>query len=136
MASPFGLLKASVLCKACGTSPSYDPPISEWVYLGADQPAHVEGEPEVREKWSDWRQRRSPGGLRMAVPGMYVEKNTELRFARQPIKRMSSESQLTRGIKMGLRAGNEVTLADKYGLQGLTCEDLPSAFDSESDEED
>lgn len=136
MISPSGLLKASVLCKACGTSPSYDPPISEWVYLGADQPAHVDGKPEIRERWSDWRQRQSPSGVQMTVPGMHMEEKPELSFAKQPIKRMSTESQLTRGIKMGSHVGDEVRLTDKYGFQGLTCEELPSAFDSESDEED
>lgn len=33
--APSGQLKASVLCKGSGTSSSYDPPASEWVFLGA-----------------------------------------------------------------------------------------------------
>lgn len=136
--APSGQLKASVLCKASGTSPSYDPPVSEWAFLGAGQPITMTGKPEVREKWSDWRQRRSPGGSPLSTK-VGEEGSEGIDFRKRPIKRVSIESQLTRSIKTGSETDFETEkatmAAKKNRLEGLTCDDLPSAFDSDSEDD-
>jgi hypothetical protein len=129
-----GQLKASVLCKASGTSASYDPPANEWTFLGVGQPVNMTGKPEVREKWCEWRRRRSPGGpSRSASPTENAQEG--IKFSRQPIKRVSMESELTRSIMTGSEMEKTMTTAEKYGPEGMTCDDLPSAFDSDSEDD-
>jgi hypothetical protein len=62
-----------------------------------------------------------------------------MEFPRHPVKRASRISQLTSSIDKASSDDKErgVTMTvNKYGLIGLTCEDLPSAFDSDSEDED
>ncbi|KAH7406370.1 hypothetical protein DE146DRAFT_607524 [Phaeosphaeria sp. MPI-PUGE-AT-0046c] len=137
---PSGQLKASLLCKGSGTSPSYDPPASEWVYLGAEQPVCV-GKPGLRTDWHEWKRQKGPTtSSRSASPSLrssevFVE---EFAFQKQPVKRLSNESQLSHWIKMASFSNQGVMMSatKKYGLAGLTCEDLPSAFDSDDEEEE
>jgi hypothetical protein len=136
ISTPTGQLKASVLCKASGLSPSYDPPASEWVYLGVEQPIFT-GRPEDMRKFH-WRRQQGPGQSSMSSSSSCAsirKGNEAITFARQPVKRMSTESVISQEVKIkgfgGMGAG---VRTKKYGLEGLTCEDLPSAFDDSDDE--
>ena len=55
-------------------------------------------------------------------------------FMKQPVKRVSTSSQLTASIKSSNGRECSMSAAQRYGLEGLRSEDLPSAFD-DSDEE-
>jgi hypothetical protein len=81
-----------------------------------------------------WRRRKGPGQSSMSTCSSFTSiEEEEITFTRQPIKRMSTESQLSESIKMG----KGVSAVKKYRVEGLTCEHLPSAFeDSDSDSED
>jgi hypothetical protein len=130
----YGQLKASVLCKASGTSPSYDPPIGEWTFLGFGQHINMTAKAEMRERWSDWRQRRSPGDSPRSVsPTKIAQQGID--FHRQQIMHLSVESQLTRDIIRCSEMQVMVTTAKKYGFEEMTCGDLPSAFDSDSEDD-
>jgi hypothetical protein len=97
-------------------SPAYDPPASEWVYLGAQQPVSAKKPREVRRK-------RGSGSSSMSSSSS-CESVGE-------VKRGSGESVLSQGIKEKGVGGK------KKWLEGvMTVEDLPSAFDDSDDEEE
>ncbi|KAL5118590.1 hypothetical protein ACEQ8H_003441 [Pleosporales sp. CAS-2024a] len=137
MSAPAGQLKASVLWRATGTSPTYNPPVSELAPLEVFEAASMGVKPEAREKWCDWRNRRCP---RSSPPSsVRLVTDSGLDFGRQPIPRMSTDSSLTRALQKasgGDGGGGGLAATKQYGLHGLTSEDLPSAFELDSDEED
>lgn len=140
VATPSGQLKASLLCKGSGTSPSYDPPVSEWVYLGAGQLIFL-GKPEPRAKWHEWKRQKCPQNLsRLPSPSSLSSEVVaeEFTFQKQPVKRLSNDSQLSKSMRMASFSDEGATTSamKKYGLAGLTCEDLPSAFDSDDEEDE
>lgn len=126
--SPSGKLKASLLCKASGTTQSYDPPASERTLLGAGQPAYT-GKPFLRKG----HQRGKGEGISSSLSEMSLPCEEGL-FMKQPVKRVSTSSQLTASIKGSNGRECSMSAAQRYGLEGLRSEDLPSAFD-DSDEE-
>jgi hypothetical protein len=138
ISTPAGQLKASLLCKASGMSPSNNPPADEWFYLGADQPLPT-GKPANMQQFR-WRQRKSPGQSSMSTCSSFtsIEEEGQITFTRQPVKRMSTESQLSQSMKTASCSAKDigVSAAKKYGLEGLTCEELPSAFDDSDEDEE
>ncbi|KAI4913633.1 hypothetical protein J4E90_005352 [Alternaria incomplexa] len=55
----------------------------------------------------------------------------------QTLKRVNTNSELTRSFEMvSIKEEKKQTMAEKFALEGLNCEDLPSAFDSDDEEED
>jgi hypothetical protein len=81
--------------------------------------------------------RRGKSPLRTELARNNMKETME--FPRHPVKRASTISQLTSSIDAASPDDKErgVTMTvNKYGLIGLTCEDLPSAFDSDSEDED
>jgi hypothetical protein len=124
LSSPLGSLKASVLCKDSGLSPSYDPPAAEWVYLGAPQPIFT-GKPR------DVRRKRGSGLSSMSSSSSSGSIQEEvLVFEKVEVKKGSGVSVLSQGMREKGVGGK------KKWLEGLTCDDLPSAYDDSNDEED
>jgi hypothetical protein len=122
LSSPLGSLKASVLCKGSGLSPSYDPPAAQWVYLGAQQPVFTGKPRDVR--------RRSSGLSSMSSSSSSGSIQEEiLVFEKVEVKKGSGVSVLSQRIREKGVGGN------KKWLEGLTCDELPSAFDDSDDED-
>jgi hypothetical protein len=57
-------------------------------------------------------------------------------FSKQQPKRVSTESQLTSSFRSLSTLGTKglATMAERLGLDSMTCEELPSAFDSDSED--
>ena len=135
--TPSGQLKASLLCKASGTTSSYDPPVSEWTFLGAGQPVYS-GKPFVRPGIHQ-RQKSSGSSSTLSSMSLASEQPGAITFSKQPVKRISMSSQLTASIKgssLGSIPEGTMSAVQRLGLEGMTCEDLPSAFDDSDDEEE
>jgi hypothetical protein len=135
-AAPLGELKASVICKGSGTTPSYDPPACEWIYLGAEQPLNY-GKPTARAR--DYRRKKSYGSFATTSSMSNESDGTEtepITFSKQQPKRVSTESQLTSSFRSLSTLGTKglATMAERLGLDSMTCEELPSAFDSDSED--
>jgi hypothetical protein len=122
-----GSLKASVLWKASGTKSTYDPPASEWAYLGVEQEIYI-GKPPVERRRKTARPSRAEGlsGESKAMAG--------ISFNKQPINKTSTMSQLTKGIELGMLA--IPSMAKIYGLEGYKPDDLPSTFDDSDDDDE
>jgi hypothetical protein len=107
-------------------SPAYNPPASEWVYLGAQQPVSAKKPREVRRKRGSGSSSMSSSSSCESVGEVEV-----LVFEKREVKRGSGESVLSQGIKEKGVGGK------KKWLEGvMTVEDLPSAFDDSDDEEE
>lgn len=134
--SPSGSLKASVRCGASGITQDFDPPKNEWTFLGADQPVYT-GKPFVRP---GLHRRNTHFGSSSTLSSMTLadDQYDVITFTKQPLKRASTSSQLTASIKgvslESIRGG--ASAVKRLGQEGMTCEDLPSAFDDSEDEED
>jgi hypothetical protein len=136
--TPPGQLKASLLCKASGTSASYDPPLSEWTYLGADQPVKLQ-EAGPRMAWREWGRQKAPRSSSPLSQSMVSSSGDEdsIKFRKQNVKQPCTVSQLTMSTKEASTSdhGMAVSTTKKYGLEGLSCADLPCAFDSDDEDE-
>ncbi|KZM25766.1 uncharacterized protein EKO05_0002605 [Ascochyta rabiei] len=145
--TPTGELKASKLCANYGTSPAYNPPAKEWTYLGAEQPLRC-GKPEAhrsrhhRQQNSQQSSGTCPSLSSTASTTVSSSSQTEpMDFRRRDFKRASTSSQLTESFKPSSAKGGQeqppgmLGLIAKLGLDALDCQELPSAFDSE-DEDD
>jgi hypothetical protein len=100
------------------------------MYTGVEQPLFV-GKPVGPRR----RGRSSLRKERVIDEIDEMDKEMETYFRRQPIKQPSLESQLTISVLAGPSRdliGINLTMR-KYGLEEFTCEDLPSAFDSDDD---
>tara|TARA_R110002003_G_scaffold1868_7_gene23622 strand:+ start:272 stop:913 length:642 start_codon:yes stop_codon:yes gene_type:complete len=134
--TPPGELKASVLWKASGTTPTYDPPASEWTFLGFNQPVY-EFQPFVK-KSAHRRQKSSESWTSTSSTGAGDQAGT-ITFSKQKVKRVSTSSQLTaslNSVSPGGSQGAATTTANRFGLGGMTSEDLPSAFESDEEEDE
>jgi hypothetical protein len=116
-----------VLWKASGTKSTYDPPASEWAYLGVEQEIYI-GKPPVERRRKTARPSRAEGlsGESKAMAG--------ISFNKQPINKTSTMSQLTKGIELGMLA--IPSMAKIYGLEGYKPDDLPSTFDDSDDDDE
>ncbi|CAE7030550.1 hypothetical protein CFE70_004216 [Pyrenophora teres f. teres 0-1] len=136
-----GMLKASDLWKDCGTTPDYNPPASERCYLGVTQPRQdSKYEQMLRAKQRRYRQRSSATSWatvsEQGEDGAKPEPTSApLEFRKQAPKRVSTTSQLTTCLEKRTMKEEKKTFAEVMGLGAMTCSDLPSAFDSD-DEED
>ncbi|KAJ4343408.1 hypothetical protein N0V95_006670 [Ascochyta clinopodiicola] len=145
--TPTGELKASKLCANYGTSPAYNPPANEWTYLGTEQPLRC-GKPEAQR--SQHRRRQSSQQSSGTCPSLSSTASTTVSsdsqtepmdFRRQDFKRASTSSQLTVSFKASPAKGGQeqppgmLGLIARLGLDALDCQELPSAFESE-DEDD
>jgi hypothetical protein len=60
-----------------------------------------------------------------------------IHFTRQTVKRVNTSSELTRSFEMmSINKEKRPTLAEQFAREGLNCEGLPSAFNSDDEEED
>lgn len=153
--TPIGELKASDVCKASGTASGYDPLATEWTYLGADQPVNLKE--NVKPKINH-RKHQIPRSWATVSTLNSIEKEIEpVQFLKQQPKRVSTSSQLTMSLKLSLDEPAEkspststhqplsevnqtqslykMRLVQKLGLDGVRCDELPSAFDSDSEDE-
>lgn len=138
--TPAGTLKASLLCEARGLSSSYDPPAHEWIFLGADQPQPATApwvDRNIRQRKKKFESSSTLSSMTLASDG-----DDAALFAKRRVTRVSTSSQLTTSIKgssswLGSIQKSGMAAADKrLGLEGMTCEDLPSAFDSDDEDEE
>ncbi|KAF9690660.1 hypothetical protein EKO04_011424 [Ascochyta lentis] len=145
--TPTGELKASKLCANYGTSPTYNPPANEWTYLGAEQPLRC-GKPEAqrsrhrRQQSSQQSSGTCPSLSSTASTTVSSSSHTEpMDFRRRDFKRASTSSQLTESFKPSPTKGGQeqppgmLGLIARLGLDALDCQEFPSAFDSEEEEE-
>ncbi|CAO2649761.1 Nn.00g010530.m01.CDS01 [Neocucurbitaria sp. VM-36] len=137
--TPTGELKASTLCKANGLAPTYNPPASEWTYLGADQPVHAE-KPGNMRRGGHRRQRSSASWTTVSSASDGGEKTEPIQFRKQEVKIVNTSSQLTNSFKMSAVAGKvpskRETMMKRLGFEGMNCDELPSAFETDSEDED
>ncbi|KAF2124367.1 hypothetical protein P153DRAFT_251415, partial [Dothidotthia symphoricarpi CBS 119687] len=145
--TPVGELKASIVCKASGTSPGYDPPEAEKTYLGADQP--VNWQEMAKPRVGNQKKQSPKSGATGSTMDSVEEKIEPVRFEKQLPKRANTNSQLTDSLKASPprntelplakgaqhRSSQRMTLAQRLGLDGMKCDELPSAFDSDSEDE-
>ena len=132
-----GGLKASDLCRDCGTTRDYNPPASERCYLGVDQPnpdfqyAHV-SRARQRRQWSS-----ATSWATVSEPGEDEAKpkpaSAQMEFPKQAPKRVETKSQLTACLETTTASEERKTFAEMMGLAEMTCEELPSAFDSDDE---
>jgi hypothetical protein len=140
--TPTGELKASDLYRDRGMRSTYNPPTSEFCYLGVDQP-----KPDPRHNArpvQDLRKRKRGSSTSLATVSEQGDEGARPKpttspvlFTRQVLKRVNTSSELTRSFEMvSIKEEKKPTLAEKFAFEGLNCEDLPSAFDSDDEEED
>lgn len=151
--TPTGELKASKLCTNRGTSPTYNPPANEWTYLGAEQQLRC-GKPEAQrsrnrrqqsaQQYSQQSSETCPSLSSTASTTTSSSSQTEpMEFRRRDVQRASTSSQLTESFKASpIKGGLEqrrpqgmLGLMARLGLDAADCEELPSAFDSEDEDE-
>ncbi|KAF1831384.1 hypothetical protein BDW02DRAFT_556935 [Decorospora gaudefroyi] len=141
--TPKGGLKASDLCIDRGQTPDFDPPASEWCYLGVDQPPVDPKYQNLARARGQRRRPRQPQRTSTSSWATVSEEGEEgtkpepikMNFSKRPLKRVNTNSLLTESFAMPAKEEKVKTMAERLGLEGLTCEELPSAFDSD-DEED
>jgi hypothetical protein len=140
--TPTGELKASDLYRDRGMRSTYNPPTSEFCYLGVDQP-----KPDPRynaRPVQDLRKRKRGSSTSLATVSEQGDEDARPKpttsptlFTRQVLKRVNTSSELTRSFEIvSIKEEKNPTLAEKFAFEGLNCEDLPSAFDSDDEEED
>ncbi|KAA8620919.1 hypothetical protein PtrSN002B_005036 [Pyrenophora tritici-repentis] len=135
------MLKASDLWKDRGTTHGYNPPTSERCYLGVNQPPHdSKYEHMLKAKQLRCRQRSSATSSAtvssQGEDGAKPEpKSAPMEFYKQAPKRVSTASRLTAGLEMRTVKHDKKTYAAVMGMDAMACDNLPSAFESD-DEED
>jgi hypothetical protein len=110
-------------------------PVAKLRSAGERADAHRRGAAAVRETACG---DTTAGKESIAKECMRNEMEMEMDFGRQPIRRTNWASQLTISI-LAAPSGSLVNgnlTAKKHGLEGFTCEDLPSAFDSDDEAAD
>lgn len=149
--TPTGQLKASKLCTNRGTSPTYNPPAKEWTYLGAEQLLRC-GKPEAQrsrhrrqqsaQQYSQQSSGTCPSLSSTASTTASSSSQTEpMDFRRRDVQRASTSSQLTESFKASPAKGGPeqppgmLGLMARLGLDTADCEELPSAFESEDEDE-
>ncbi|KAJ4985608.1 hypothetical protein SVAN01_08883 [Stagonosporopsis vannaccii] len=148
--TPTGELKASKLCLNRGTSPTYNPPANEWTYLGTELQC---GKPEAqrsrhRRQHSAQQYSQQSAGTCPSLSSTASTTTTSstsatepMDFRRRSVQRASTSSQLTQSFKASpIKGGREqpagmLGLMARLGLDAAEGDELPSAFDSE-DEDD
>ncbi|KAJ4364010.1 hypothetical protein N0V83_009465 [Neocucurbitaria cava] len=138
--TPTSELKASTLCKASGLAPTYDPPTSEWVYLGADQPVNVVEPRSVLRQFEHRRQRSSASWATVSPASDGGEQSKPIQFRKQEVKPVNISSQLSNSFRTSPGACKQPStmkmMLQRLGLENATCEELPSPFESDSEGED
>lgn len=137
--APPGELKASILCKDSGLATSYDPPVSEWTYLGAAQPIFP-GKPENVRRRRQKRQRSSASWTTVSSTSDGGAPMEPAKFQKRELKRVNTNSQLTCSLNTSpvpeKQPSQMERMMKRLGMEGMNCEELPSAFDSDSEEEE
>lgn len=135
VSTPPGELKASLLWKADGLASCYDPPAGEWAYLGADQPVQFAKKPRRKgarqgsRGSSTWSITSEEEGFQSTPP---------MCFSKKAVKPVNTSSELTKSLRMcgGKQPSKRAVMMEKVRLENMKCENLPSAFDSDCDEDE
>ncbi|KAF2002049.1 hypothetical protein P154DRAFT_150555 [Amniculicola lignicola CBS 123094] len=141
--TPTEEMKASTLWAPRGTTPDFNPPVLERTYLGVEnldpalgQGPQQRGRAGQRRKFgsdSSWMTESSRGSSRST--------SEAIAFKREMVKPASTTSLLTESIKpspLGARRSASAIEILTKGMknQRLSASMLPSAFDSDSEEEE
>jgi hypothetical protein len=138
--TPAGELKASNLLRDRGMTSSYNSPKDEWCFLGADQPEPI---PKyMPSRVQDYRKRKRGADMNWATvseqdEGARPKRTTApIQFLKQAPRRVNTSSELTASLETeSINEEKKPRLAERFALEGLNCGDLPSAFDSDNEEE-
>ncbi|RMZ73022.1 hypothetical protein GMOD_00009527 [Pyrenophora seminiperda CCB06] len=132
-------LKASDLCKDYGTTANYCPPVGERCYLGVGRPAvPIQNEEHVPRARQPCRQQPISMASTETVSSFGEDEalaEPTMQFKKQTPKRADTTSLLTMCLNKGTVKEAKKTFAEMMGICGMTCDDLPSAFDSNEDED-
>lgn len=154
--TPTGELKASKLCSNRGTSPTYDPPAKEYIHPSTGLPLQC-GKLETQRSRHRRQQSAQQSAQRYSqqssgtCPSLSSTASTTttsstsatepMDFRRRSVQRASTSSQLTESFKASPTKGSRdqppgmLGLMARLGLDSAEGDELPSAFDSE-DEDD
>ncbi|KAF2875965.1 hypothetical protein BDV95DRAFT_603347 [Massariosphaeria phaeospora] len=133
-----------------GTTPDYNPPPTEWCYLGAEQPL-VPGKPQdrptrqQRQQQQQHRRQQSSGSWATAS-SVSVSGTAPIVFRKEEVRGAKTSSLLTESLKSGgpCEAQSAAGVLGKQlgvgagagGMARLSASMLPSAFDSDSEDEE
>lgn len=135
--TPPGELKASSLCNASGLASCYDPPASEWAYLGADQPVVLAN--KVRRKKVNRSSSACSTNSSLSTASSYSCDSIPeaISFQKKAVSPVNTASALTLSLRMsGMNQMVPQQPIKKMSyLRNLNFENLPSAFDSDSDDD-
>jgi len=148
-------MKASVLLKACGTTPDYDPPLLERTNLGIDQSVVQCGKPKVpkmrqQHKGNEKRKGSSLSSwtTAMSSEGSSVQDAMETEpivFHKETFRKTPTSSLLTTGFKEvevvqeKAEKKPKITeeMAREFGVERLSISCLDEdAFESDSEEDE
>jgi hypothetical protein len=143
-------LKASVLWSASATMPEFNPPIYERAYLGVDHgaPKTEGGKMFQQRKWPHQYKRtksalRSSWSTTSSAMSEPTSSGNGISFKKQPVRSISTSSLLTSevtasqsGINAQQRGSSTSLFAQMMKKERMNASMLPSAFDSDSEDED
>ncbi|KAG9193055.1 hypothetical protein G6011_03090 [Alternaria panax] len=137
--TPAGELKASNLLRDGDMASTYNPPADEWCYLGANQPDLIPQHMSSRVQDHGKRQR----GVEMSWATVSEQDEsarpkpttTPIQFSKQAPTRVNTSSELTASFDTKSNEKKRTTLAERFAFEGLNCQELPSAFESDDEEE-
>ena len=133
-------LSASVLCNSSGTSSDYNPPLFERTYLGVDQP-EIAGNPELKPR-DIHRRRPNSGSSRPTASSCPVTGSEAITFRKVSVRTVSTSSLLTESLRSTPGAGLQRrdsgfgVIARELKARRLSASMLPSAFDSDSEDDE
>lgn len=153
--TPTGELKASKLCVNRGTTPTYSPPAYEFTYLGTDLRSGKPEAPRSRHRrqqsaqQSAQRYSQQSSGTCPSLSSTTSTTTTSstsatepMEFRRRSVQRTSTSSQLTESFKASPIKGSReqppgmLGLMARLGLDPVEGDELPSAFDSDDEDDE
>jgi hypothetical protein len=143
-------LKASVLCAASGTTPDFNPPVYEKTDLSFQPhgPKKEVGKMFQHRKWPHQHRRtkstlRSSWSTTSSTMSTADSSDDGICFKKQPIKSISTNSLLTSEVTSSQNktkgqqgAISTSQFAEMMKKEMVSVSMLPSAFDSDSEDED
>jgi hypothetical protein len=136
--APPGELKASSLCKASGLASCYDPPASEWTYLGADQPVVLANKVRRKKVNRSSSACSTNSSLSTASSDSSDSIPEAISFQKKALTPVNTASALTQSLQMSanIQMLPQQQVKKTSYLKNMNYANLPSAFDSDSDDDD
>ena len=138
-------MKVSKLWAPQGVTSEYNPPISEWTYLGVEQFELVACEATNGQRTPNRHRRQAGSSNSWLTASSSSDSNTKsnpITFEKVPVKGTSTSSLLTASFESVPAASPQArpspigALVRSIGNVRLDVSMLPSAFDSDSEDED